>query len=113
MRIPWPAGGKRHKIAYATYELKSVPNRRIDVAELFAKKMRFPFAVFYDFLKMKTYAIIPEEQSGFFESIVRTVVGLEFEQADELSEEVGAEAWCCVGFPSEREALTNDPFSRA
>jgi len=112
MRIPWPAGKKRQAIAYATYELKSVPNRKIDVAELFTRKMRFPFAVFYDFLNMKTYAVIPEEQSGFFESIARSTIGLEFERVGGLSEEVGKEAWCCVGFPSEREALTNDPFSR-
>ena len=44
-------------------------------------------------------------------SMARSVAGLEFARTDGLSEEVGTEAWCCVGFPSEREAQTNDPFS--
>ena len=111
MHIPWLSEGKRQPTAYATWELKSVPNREIDVASLFARKMRFPFAVLYDFWKMKINVVIPEEQSGFFMSIVRSAAGLEFARVGRLSEEVGNEAWCCVGFPSEREAQTNDPFS--
>lgn len=88
------------------YELTKIPDREMDVHNLFVRKLKgIPFSIIYDFEKMKTYLITLRADDELIRTITAGMPGLEFGQVKPLDFEADMKkAFRMNAFPLKRRA---------
>ncbi len=74
---------------YHAYELVSIPDAPMDIANLFARKLAgISFSIIYDFKEMKIYAVTLGVEPLVFKRVIDGIPGLQFREVEPLDFEI-------------------------
>ncbi len=93
------------------FKLGAVPSTPFDVSLITRKLRGIMFSVLYDFRDMETFIITAKVSRRVIESILSTIVGLDFIHVGVPHHLALKDFWSCTAFPAKGQFVVDDPYS--